>query len=175
MIFENLPLFLKSRCEQSVFFRKFTDNLYRGPSRPKHSSSSSSSSSTSFFSLLREMYERKRENSRIIVHRSFFLFFSSRAIIIFRTSSGFRTGQPSSSQGKYRLPPPFRRENIDIRGGFFSLNPPLPPTGVRCFRSRVRRAEHTGGGGADDGRVTSAHRRKLERNRSAGVLRPGCS
>lgn len=148
MIFENLPrlLFLKSRCEQSVFFRKFTDNLYRGPSRPKHSSSSSSSSSTSFFSLPREMYERKRENSRIIVHRSFFLFFSSRAIIIFRTSSGFRTGQPSSSQGKYRLPPPFRRENIDIRGGFFSLNPPLPPTGVRCFRSRVRRAEHTGGG-----------------------------
>lgn len=174
MIFENLPLFLKSRCEQSVFFRKFTDNLYRGPSRPKHSSSSSSSSSTSFFSLPREMYERKRENSRIIVHRSFFLFFSSRAIIIFRASSGFRTGQPSSSQGKYRLPPPFRRENIDIRGGFFSLNRPSPqPEFVASGPGYAER--NTRGGGADDGRVTSAHRRKLERNRSAGVLRPGCS
>lgn len=56
-----------------------------------------------------------------------------------------------------------KRENIDIRGGF-SVWTLRAPQRVRCFRSRAYRPEHTGN------TVTSVHRRKLERNRSAGVL-----
>lgn len=102
---------------------------------------------------------------------SFFPFFFFRAIVIFRASSGlYRTTVQFSRE--YRLPPPFKRENIDIRGGFFSLNsgPARPPERVRCFRSRVRRPEHTGSTRWCDVSASSKIREKPIRRGSASRM-----
>lgn len=116
---------------------------------------------------------RKEKKEKKIIFPFYRTFFSREGSTITNNIllSGFEwlfkhfSGQPSNPRGNINFLLRFKRENIDIRGGFFSSNAPRSPT---CPLLPV---PSTQTGTATGNTVTSAHRRKLERNRSAGVPR----